>query len=146
MRLLAAATVGSMQLIEATDYAVRSAALRLARRDAPLRFEIFPMVHLAEPAFYAAVTDRLSLDDTDLYDPPPGCEELLDLIVARRDRLLMNALEAVHEVHSGDPLTVSVVYGAYHVPAIIHGLRGRYGYTVRDAEWLTVFPIEQPRG
>jgi hypothetical protein len=52
-----------MQLIEATDYAVRSAALRLARRDAPLRFEIFPMVHLAEPAFYAVVTDRLRRSD-----------------------------------------------------------------------------------
>lgn len=38
---------------------VRSAVLRLTRRDSPLRFEILPMVHIGEPAFYAAVADRL---------------------------------------------------------------------------------------
>jgi hypothetical protein len=260
-----------MQIIEVTDLAVRSAALRLARRDAPLRFEIFPMVHIAEPQFYAAVAQRLrrtdlivaegvgrpedpspvdptlhwpgleledlpperprgpgwgamsamaagyrlaarfdrlglveqdidyessgapvlypdltekefvagwrqvpawqralvlvagplvgldraafgsrrslaaelELNDTDVHDPPPGAEELLGLIGAKRDRLLMTALDAVHEVHSGDPLTVAVVYGALHVPAIIHGLRSRHGYFVRDAEWLTVFDLDE---
>jgi hypothetical protein len=258
---------GDMQLIEVTDYAVRSAALRLTRRESPLQFLIFPMVHIGEPAFYAAVTSRirhadlivaegvggpsepevddptlhwpgleledlppvpprwgalsaltasyrlaarfdrlglveqdidydtlgipvlcpdmtgeefaagwrelpawqralmmaagpligldhlafgsrrslaahLALDDNDVHDPPPGAEKLLDLIIGRRDRLLMTALEAIHEVHAGDPLTVAIVYGAYHVPAITHGLRARHGYSVRDAEWLTVFGLE----
>jgi hypothetical protein len=106
-----------------------------------------PLIGLDRLAFASrrSLAAELSLDDTDVHDPPPGREELLDLIVARRDRLLMKALEAVHEVHSGDPLTVSVVYGAYHVPAIIRGLRARYGYTVQDIEWLTVFTIEQAR-
>lgn len=254
-----------MQIIEVTDLAVRSAALRLTRRDAPLRFEIFPMVHIAEPQFYAAVTQRLrrtdlivyegvgrpeeaidptlswpgleledlppkrakwnamsamtasyrlaarfdrlglveqdidyeslgvpvlcpdltdeefvagwrqvpawqralimaagplvgldhmafgsrrslaanlELNDTDSHDPPSRAEELVDLIGAQRDRLLMHALEAIHEVHSGDPLTVAVVYGAFHVPAVTHGLRSRHGYSVRDAEWLTVFNLD----
>jgi hypothetical protein len=257
-----------MQIIEVTDLAVRSAALRLARRDSPLQFAIFPMVHLAEPQFYAAVTQRLrradlivyegvgrpadpppidptllwpglemddvppkrprwnamsalaasyrlaarfdrlglveqdidcealgvpalcpdltdeefvagwrqvpawqralitaagplvgldrlafgsrrslaahlELSDTDPHDPPAGAEELIGLIGAERDRLLMTALDAIHDVHSGDPLTVAVVYGAFHVPAVTHGLRTRHGYSVREAEWLTVFNLER---
>jgi hypothetical protein len=48
-----------MQIIEVSVVGVRSAVLRLTRRDIPLRFEIFPMVHVGEPAFYAAVADRL---------------------------------------------------------------------------------------
>src|SRR2546423_13519279 len=48
-----------MQIIEQSIAGVRSAVLRLTRRDTPLRFEIYPMVHIGEPAFYAAVADRL---------------------------------------------------------------------------------------
>jgi hypothetical protein len=48
-----------MQIIEVSDLGVRSAVLRLTRRDTPLTFEIYPMVHIGEPAFYAAVTERL---------------------------------------------------------------------------------------
>jgi hypothetical protein len=256
-----------MQIVEVTDYAVRSAALRLTRRETPLQFLIFPMVHIGDPSFYAAVTSRLrrtdlivtegvggpsepdagdptlhwpglemddlpaprprwgalsaltssyrlaarfdrlglveqdidydaldvpvlcpdmteeefaagwrelpawqralmlaagplvgldrlafgsrrslaaqlALDDSHGYDPPPATEKLFELLTAKRDRLLMDALEAVHEVHATDPLTVAVVYGAYHVPAITHALRSGHGYRVRDAEWLTVFTLD----
>ena len=48
-----------MQIIEVSMIGVRSSVLRLTRRDTPLRFEIFPMVHIGEPAFYAAVAERL---------------------------------------------------------------------------------------
>jgi hypothetical protein len=48
-----------MQIIEVSMIGVRSAVLRLTRRDTPMRFEIYPMVHIGEPAFYAAVADRL---------------------------------------------------------------------------------------
>ena len=48
-----------MQIIEVSVTGVRSAVLRLTRRATPLRFEIFPMVHVGEPAFYAAVAERL---------------------------------------------------------------------------------------
>jgi hypothetical protein len=46
-----------------TDYAVRSAALRLTRRESPLQFLIFPMVHIGESSFYAAVTSRVRHTD-----------------------------------------------------------------------------------
>lgn len=48
-----------MQIVEVSFIGVRSAVLRLTRRHTPLRFEFYPMVHIGEPAFYAAVTERL---------------------------------------------------------------------------------------
>jgi hypothetical protein len=48
-----------MQIIEMSEVGVRSAMLRLTRRDTPLRFDIFPMVHIGEPSFYTAVSERL---------------------------------------------------------------------------------------
>ena len=48
-----------MQIIEQSIAGVRSAVLRLTRRETPLRFELYPMVHIGEPAFYAAVSRRL---------------------------------------------------------------------------------------
>jgi hypothetical protein len=106
-----------------------------------------PLIGLDRLAFGSrrSLAAGLALDDTDAHDPaPPGAENLVALLGAKRDRLLMTALEAIHEVHSGDPLTVAVVYGADHVPAITHGLHARHGYSVRDAEWLTVFTIDEP--
>jgi hypothetical protein len=50
---------GDMQIIEVSVIGVRSSVLRLTRHDTPLRFEIFPMVHIGEPAFYTAVAERL---------------------------------------------------------------------------------------
>jgi hypothetical protein len=267
-----------MQILEATDFAVRSAVLHLTRRTTPLRFEVFPMIHIGEPAFYEEVATRLrrcdliiaegvggpaeTAGDTgpenddlaldwpglELDDLPPApprsgfrwdpltaltssyrlparfdrlgrlglveqridygslgvpvlCPdmtdaeftagwralpawqraigligaplagvgllafgsrrslagemalddtdwhqedfELADLIGAKRDRLLMNALEAVHEVSSGEEITVAIVYGAEHVPPLTRGLWSRYGYSVRAAEWLTVFGLDE---
>jgi hypothetical protein len=269
-----------MQIVEVTDFAVRSAVLHLTRRDTPLRFEVFPMVHVGEPAFYAAVAERLrradliiaegigapepptgseldlevaalhwpglemdglagprrkwdaasaltasyqipvrsrrigliednidyralgvpvlypdmtddefaaawrdipgwqrtvalaafplyglhlmafgsrhslarglEVNDTDWYErraaaaTGPG-NELLTVVGEKRDRLLMTALEAVHDTCAGEAITVAVVYGAMHVPPITNGLRSRHDYSVRSAEWLTVFGLEQPR-
>lgn len=47
-----------MQLLEA-GLGLRSAVIELRRRGGQVRFVLFPMVHIGEPAFYAAVTERL---------------------------------------------------------------------------------------
>jgi hypothetical protein len=47
-----------MQYIESSVIGVRSAVITLQRRTTPLRFVLFPMVHVAEPAFYTAVEAR----------------------------------------------------------------------------------------
>jgi hypothetical protein len=54
---------GVVQIIEVTDFTVRSAVGRLQRRETPLQFVLYPMIHMAKPAFYAAVTVRLKRAD-----------------------------------------------------------------------------------
>ncbi|MFL6140577.1 MAG: hypothetical protein ACJ72N_01745 [Labedaea sp.] len=48
-----------MQIIENSVIGTRSAVLRLTRRNTPLQFLIFPMLHVASPRFYAEVAQRL---------------------------------------------------------------------------------------
>jgi hypothetical protein len=56
----------------------------------------------------------------------------------RRDRMLLDALAEIHQRRCQEPITVAVVYGAGHVPAIANGLMSRFGYRPREAEWITV--------
>jgi hypothetical protein len=49
-----------MQITEVTDLGLRSAAITLRRDATPMEFLLFPMIHIAEPAFYAGVRRRLS--------------------------------------------------------------------------------------
>jgi hypothetical protein len=53
----------AVQIIEVTDLAVRSAVIRLRRRETALQFVLYPMIHIAKPAFYAAVAARLKRAD-----------------------------------------------------------------------------------
>ncbi|MDO3703143.1 hypothetical protein Q3W71_15840 [Micromonospora sp. C28SCA-DRY-2] len=48
-----------MQIIEHSIIGTRSAVLRLRRPGSQLEFVVFPMLHVASPEFYAAVTQRL---------------------------------------------------------------------------------------
>jgi len=52
-----------MQIIEHSLIGTRSAVLRLKRRGAGLQFVLFPMIHVADPQFYAAVAERLRTCD-----------------------------------------------------------------------------------
>ncbi len=52
-----------MQIIEVTETAVRVAELQLERRQSPLRFVLYPMLHVGSPDFYAEVTRRLRAAD-----------------------------------------------------------------------------------
>jgi hypothetical protein len=230
-----------LQIIEVSSFGVRSAVVTLERPQSPLRFVLFPMVHLGSVAFYREVAVRLrecqlvvaegirgrtasvmaltmayrllrhsrrlglvvqeldlgglgvpvvgpdmtaaefkqrwgqsavvprllvwclvpvfaagmtlfgsrrflaralgSLDDLPALDErvPEGFEDLDKLIVDERDRLLLDALTAVHEQRCHEPIVVAVVYGAGHVRAVVHGLSGRFGYRAVRAEWLDVF-------
>lgn len=52
-----------MQVIEVTGYAVRSSIISMRRRRDGLRFELFPMMHVASPTFYRQVSARLAKCD-----------------------------------------------------------------------------------
>jgi hypothetical protein len=48
-----------VDVIDVGAMGVRSAVLRCIRAATPLRFTIYPMIHLGEPAFYADISRRL---------------------------------------------------------------------------------------
>jgi hypothetical protein len=56
----------AMQLIEITDFGVRSAAVWLQPRETPLRFALFPMLHLGTAAFYSR--GQMRVTRTELID------------------------------------------------------------------------------
>jgi pheromone shutdown protein TraB len=64
-------------------------------------------------------------------------DALQELLVDDRDVLLVEALEAIHQQRFQEPISVAVVYGAGHMPAVVRYL-ARYGYRASSAEWLTV--------
>ena len=98
-------------------------------------------------AFWLVGTRRMLARYANLDDLPDQIQsqvrdqagELEDLLVDRRDGLLVSALDTIHGEHRTEPMTVAVVYGAGHMPAVVHHLAGRYGYRPREAQWLTVF-------
>jgi hypothetical protein len=219
-----------MQFIESSIVGVRSAVLTLACRASPMRFMLFPMVHVGEPSFYRDVTTRVrdcaiivaegspagsqpvqermsriradrlvdqivaldlgslgipifweyttpqpksraeriahtaedsvgavalrllgrygdpldlqSLDEADDHDDRWVTGRygrwLRDRVVDRRDDALNRRLTVLHREHRERPITVAVVYGAGHMPAVVEHLRGEFRYYVKDAEWLVV--------
>jgi tetratricopeptide (TPR) repeat protein len=48
-----------VQIIEVTDAGVRSTVIRLGRDGSPLRFVVYPMLHMGQSGFYAEVAARL---------------------------------------------------------------------------------------
>jgi hypothetical protein len=93
------------------------------------------------------------LIDDELNDLPSDLDEaiaehpLSRALTLERDRRLVEALGTLHEQHSQEGITIAVVYGAAHVPAIVEYLADR-GYFVRSADWLTVIfpPSPDPTG
>ncbi|WP_329259001.1 hypothetical protein OG417_21805 [Actinoallomurus sp. NBC_01490] len=219
-----------MQFIESSIVGLRSAVITLTCRTSPLRFMLFPMVHVGEPSFYAEVTARVRkcaiivaegppagtaplqermsrlrldrlVDQNNALDlgslgipvfweavPPPArtpaervrhtAEDAFgavalrllgrygdplklpsrdqaesyderwvegraarwfrDRVVDRRDDALNRRLSALHQEHRERPITVAVVYGAGHMPAVVEHLRAEFDYSVKEAEWLMV--------
>lgn len=48
-----------MQIIESTDFGVRSAVYGVRRRFAPLQIDLYPMLHVGRPEYYEEVRRRL---------------------------------------------------------------------------------------
>ncbi|WP_067536403.1 hypothetical protein [Nocardia crassostreae] len=54
-----------------------------------------------------------------------------------RDAALLRMLSVVYDQRRDHPEIVAVVYGAAHMPAVVRGLRERFGYRPVRAEWMT---------
>lgn len=88
----------------------------------------------------ARLAGHLSLDDDHgLGGYVEGFEDVDKVLSDGRDRLLVDALAAIHETRGTEPLRVGVVYGAQHMIAVVHVLSARFGYVPRSGDWLKVF-------
>jgi hypothetical protein len=60
-----------VQFVESSVIGVRSAVLTLARRTSPMRFVLFPMIHVGERSFYDEVARRLRRCSLVVAEGPP---------------------------------------------------------------------------
>ncbi|MFD0851877.1 hypothetical protein ACFQ07_06575, partial [Actinomadura adrarensis] len=72
-----------MQFIETSVIGVRSAMITLGRRTTPLRFVLFPMVHVGERSFYDEVAARASSCDLIVAESSPNDGAPMQLRMAR---------------------------------------------------------------
>jgi hypothetical protein len=131
-----------MQYVESSVIGVRSAVITLKRRTTPLRFVLFPMVHVAEPAFYAEVEAMAGTCDLIVAEGVPSryapMQEWMSKI--RLDRLVdqMTGLDlertgvpvqwehaAPRPARSGREQAVAVI--ADSAAAVVLRALGRYG-------------------
>ena len=61
-----------MQYIESSVIGIRSAVITLKRRETPLRFILFPMVHIGEPEFFRTVEARAAECDLIVAEGTPS--------------------------------------------------------------------------
>jgi hypothetical protein len=103
-------------------------------------------VHVISTALAIAGPRVLCSKDLEIHDFAFTAreEQLADSPVVRmfrdeRDQKLLEELVKLHEQRCREAITVGVVYGAAHMPAVCDGLIERYRYRPRDAQWMTVF-------
>ena len=72
-----------MQYIESSVIGIRSAVITLKRRETPLRFVVFPMVHVAEPDFYHEVAARAGECDLIVAEGAPSRHYPMQELMAR---------------------------------------------------------------
>jgi hypothetical protein len=94
-------------------------------------------------ARHLGTEDLLSDAEEAAADVLPGLD---DLVLRRRDRLLVRVLTEFHRAHTArtGPFVIGVVYGAEHMRAASEALTG-LGYHAADAEWVNVFALDPPQ-
>ncbi|MEU8662835.1 hypothetical protein [Actinoplanes philippinensis] len=103
-----------MQIIEVTELGVRSAVIRLRQRDSALQFVLYPMVHIAKPEFYTAVTTRLKRADVVVIEGVGGGR--------RKHSVLVSALTLSYSVlrfnRRAKLVEQNIDYAALGIPVI----------------------------
>lgn len=79
----------------------------------------------------------VALDDNDLPDDDVS-EQLASVLGGERDERLFEALAKLHESRGHERIDIAIVYGAAHVPTLVHRLAATLGYRPSTADWITV--------
>jgi hypothetical protein len=93
----------------------------------------------AQLAKQLETTDLLQREQ--ILEATDATEALETLVVSRRDRAFFKRLQAFFEESRGKPLTVGIIYGASHMPAIFRFLSERLSYQVTSSSWALVFSL-----
>lgn len=62
-------------------------------------------------------------------------------VLDRRDQLLVDTVAQIHARHRDEPITVAVVYGAHHIPAVYAALLVHHGYRPGEPQWITAMSV-----
>jgi hypothetical protein len=86
-----------------------------------------------------------SLDQADAYDESARNltgswfgRNLEYNVMTVRDARLTGRLDEIHRDRAAEAISVGVVFGAAHMPAVAAHLCGKLGYIAANSEWLTV--------
>jgi hypothetical protein len=131
---------------------VTAAEFGMAWQKAPLRQRVLMWLMMLVMIPLQLVMPKQQLmrriADLEINDLPSDMDEAMaeqmpefeKAVLGDRDLLLLEALRALIDERGHEEITVGVVYGAGHTPAIVQGLRDR-DYIVRSAEWLSVIDL-----
>jgi hypothetical protein len=114
-----------VQIVEVTEDAVRAVELRLRRPGGALEFLLYPMIHIADPEFYADITRRLSLADVIVAEGVGESMTTFGLTSAYRMLADQEALGVVEQ---------DIDYEAFGVPVIRPDFSGEQF----DSRWRTI--------
>lgn len=112
---------------------------------AGVNLSLVTSVHVISAALVIAGPRALCSKALETHDFPFTAQEeqIADTapyaVLGGRDQKLVAELVRLHEQRCREPITVGVVYGAAHMPAVSNALMERYRYRPRSAEWMTVF-------
>lgn len=88
------------------------------------------------------IARRLEMDElpqrSDILDWSPEYSVLGELVMDARDRCLTDILMKALERYSAQERSISIVYGAAHMPAVIRVLRAN-GFTQSSGTWMKIF-------
>lgn len=84
--------------------------------------------------------EALSRADQIMSAPPPGFEELFEILIDRRNRVVLDDLSAVLTNEPG-VRSVAVLYGAGHMAALEGALAGELGLELEEERWFTAVDL-----
>jgi hypothetical protein len=73
---------------------------------------------------------------------PAGMKQMLRVLIHERNRAVVDELERALEADD-PPGSISVLYGAGHMPDLEARLRDRLGYRPADQRWLRAFSVDR---
>ncbi len=91
------------------------------------------------------IATHIELDDLrsrdEILDADCDTEALDSVILGKRDRHLLQALEQYHANNKASDKVLGIVFGAMHMRAVVELLSRRLSYRVTQSEWETIFDL-----